>query len=192
MTIRHNSTFRTITLGTITALSALSIAACSPAEENPSTETTETTDTTHTAEETLTFTDGVVRAKGTDNAMTAIFGTFSNNTDDNIMISGFTAEGLDDAEFELHETVDGMMREVDEGFDIPAGDSRELAPGGDHMMIMGYTEEIPAGDVLTITVELSNGDTFDVEDIAVRTMNSGDEDYGEDGALQGHTHDGAH
>lgn len=124
--------------------------------------------------------------------MTAIFGTFTNNTNETIMISGFTAEGLDGAAFELHETVDGMMREVDEGFDIPAGDTRELAPGGDHMMILGYDEEIPAGDIIDITVELSNGDSLDIEDIAVRTMNPGDEDYGEDGTLRGHAHDSEH
>ena len=42
------------------------------------------------------------------------------------------------------------------------------------------------GDVIDITVELADGSTFDVEEIPVRTMNPGDEDYGADGSLMGH------
>lgn len=176
----------------VLAVSALALAGCTSDEGGTEATTTATTavesagtTTAQAAAEGVTFTEGVVRAKGTDKEMTGIFGTFTNSTDEEINVVGFESD-FEGAAYELHEVVDGVMQMKPGGFVIPAGETYELAPGGDHMMIMDYMAEIPAGDVVDITVELSDGSTFDVEDLPVRTMNPGDEDYSQDGGLMGH------
>lgn len=153
---------------------ALALSGCTPANENPAEE----------AAGEVTFTDGVVRAKGTDKEMTGIFGTFHNGTGEDVTITGFTSDVP--GTYEIHEVVDGVMQEKEGGITIPAGGTHEMAPGGDHLMILDHPDEIPAGEVVDLTVELANGDTLEVEDVAVRTMNPGDEDYGGDGELTGH------
>lgn len=168
----------------VLAVSALTLAGCAT-EDNGADTTATTTSAAAAAATDITFTEGVVRAMEADKGMTGIFGTFTNSTDEEVNVVGFTAD-FEGATFELHEVVDGVMQEKSGGFVIPAGESHELVPGGDHMMIMDYMEEIPAGDVIDITVELADGSTFDVEEIPVRTMNPGDEDYGADGSLMGH------
>lgn len=185
---------------TALAAAALALASCSPPNENPSPQSTggtattaaEATGMTEAAGDTAATTDdtavllqeGVVRAKGTDNEMTAVFGTLVNTTDEEVDVSGFTAD-LDADSFELHEVVNGVMQEKQDGFTIPAGGEHELAAGGDHFMIMGYPDEIPAGDTVALTLILADGEEIDLGFVPVRTMAAGDENYGEDGQLQG-------
>ncbi|QYH19644.1 copper chaperone PCu(A)C [Corynebacterium aquatimens] len=142
------------------------------------------------------FDGATIRAKaaadtpdGTD--MTAIFGTLHNHTDKDVTLSGFTTS-LGDASYEIHEVVDGVMREKTGGTVIPAGGSYEFKPGADHLMIMGYTPEIAAGDTVDVTLNFADGSEVVVPDVAVRTMLPGDESYGEDGNLQGHQHGAEH
>lgn len=189
-------------LAAIAGLALVTVAACSPPNENPSTETAEPTaeaTTEATAEDTateaaddaeqdaegLTFSEAVVREKGTDNEMTAIFGELENNTDDEIVISGFTTS-LDAPVNELHEVVDGVMQEMESDLVIPTGESHVLEPGGDHFMIMGYPEAIMAGDEVDVTVELADGATVEFPAVPVRTIGAGEENYGADGELSGH------
>ncbi|MCS5479094.1 copper chaperone PCu(A)C [Corynebacterium sp. YIM 101645] len=172
----------------VLVVSALTLAGCATGDNGADTTTTATaTSAAAQAATDVTFTEGVVRAMEADKGMTGIFGTFINHTDEEINVTGFSAD-FEDASFELHEVTDGVMQEKPGGFVIPAGESHELVPGGDHMMIMDYMGEIPAGDVVDITVELADGSTFDIKEIPVRTMNPGDEDYGSDGSLMGHDH----
>ena len=100
---------------------------------------------------------------------------------------GFTTS-LGEADYQIHEVVDGMMRQKDGGFDIPAGGTHELAPGGDHFMVMSYAPAIEAGDTINLTLLLEGGDTLTVPDIAVRTMLPGGESYGDLGDHAEHQH----
>lgn len=176
------------------AIAGLALAGCSPSGESASESKVNTatsaaapsTGAHDNAEDTLTFTDGVVRAKGTDKDMTGIFGVFHNFSDSEITVVGFKA-GFDDATYEIHEVVDGVMQQKEGGITIPAGGTHELKPGGDHMMILDHKEEIPAGDEIDLVIELGDGSTVEVDNVPVRTMNSGDENYGEDGDLVGHS-----
>nr|WP_042440412.1 copper chaperone PCu(A)C [Corynebacterium halotolerans] len=184
----------------LTALTAaaLALAACTPPNENPSPEstgdTTATTATTATtgntadavADTPVSLEDGVVRAKGTDNDMTSVFGTLVNNTDEEVQVTGFTTD-LDAESFEIHEVVNGVMQEKPGGFTIDAGGSHELAAGGDHLMIMGHPGEIPAGDAITMTLLLGDGSEVELDPVPVRTIGAGEENYGEDGGLQSGT-----
>ena len=51
-----------------------------------------------------------------------------------------------------------MMRELREGLPLPAGEAVALAPGGNHLMLMGVKEPLVAGDTvaLTLTFEVSS------------------------------------
>ena len=139
----------------------------------------------------VTLEQGAVRAKAAKDAadgndMTSIFGTLHNNSNEDITVVGFTTS-LGEASYQIHEVVDGAMRQKDGGFDIPAGGTHELAPGGDHFMVMGYAPAIEAGDTIDLTLLLEDGATVTVPDVAVRTMLPGDESYGDLGDHAGHT-----
>lgn len=177
------------------SLSALVLAGCSPDNESDSnnsestsaaSSTAKTSESPAAAAKDLTFEDAVVRASE-DKDMTAIFGTLVNHSDEDIEIIGFSTN-LDAEMNQIHETVDGQMREKSSPLVIKAGESHELAPGGDHFMLMGMKEGIMPGDSLELTVTLSGGEELDLGTIQARTMGAGDEDYGD---MEGMDHDHA-
>ena len=69
---------------------------------------------------------------------------------------------------ELHETVDenGVMKMVHhpEGWEIPAGGTLELKPGGKHIMLIGLTAPLVAGEKIKVTLnfEKAGAQTIDV------------------------------
>lgn len=193
--LKSRSFFRTSVVA-IAAVS-LTLAGCSPSEEDSTATATSTaasadssaekgaetsTSASSSAESGVTFEDAVVRAMEKDSDMTAIFGTLHNNTDKDINVVGFSSS-VKAKHYEIHEVVDGVMKEKEEGFDIPAGESLELAPGGFHFMLMGVTEPVMAGETATLTLELADGSTIELGDIPVRTIGAGDEDYGDMGHM---------
>lgn len=127
---------------------------------------------------TLTLADGYCRAKEEASDMTACFGTLKNSSSEDITVESFAAHDLEGASTELHEVVDGQMRQKEGGFTIPAGGSQELAPGGEHLMVMNHPDPIEAGDTLTFTLSLSDG-TEITTDFPVREQPSGEENYGD-------------
>lgn len=192
----------------LAAATALALGACTPPNENDSTQTEETTAASESAaadssdaadtegellgDGDLKLENGTVRAKADADAedgteMTAIFGTIHNTSDDEITVTGFTTS-LGEASYEIHETLDGVMQEKEGGITIPAGGTFELKPGAEHLMIMGYAPEIPAGDTVDVTLETADGEGIAIDGVAVRSMLPGGEDYGEDGQLAGHGH----
>lgn len=185
-------------LKTLTAVAlASSLAATAVACGVDDTATAPGTPATSTAEhgehaahtgDALTLENGTVRAKadaGADhgNDMTSIFGTLRNHTDREVTVTGFTTS-LGGSVNQIHEVRDGLMQEKAGGITIAARGSHELEPGGDHLMVMEYAEPIHAGDTLTLTLELGDGSTVEIPDLAVRTMAAGEEDYGD----QAHGH----
>lgn len=176
------------------SLSALVLAGCSPDKENDSSNSeatstvpssAETSKSTAAADKALTFEDAVVRANE-EKDMTAIFGTLVNHSDEDIEITGFSTD-LNAEMNQIHETVDGQMREKSSPLVIKAGESYELAPGGDHFMLMGMKEGIMPGDSLKLMVTLAGGDEIDLGTIQARTMGAGDENYGD---MEGMGHSG--
>ncbi|WP_309629644.1 copper chaperone PCu(A)C [Brevundimonas sp.] len=45
-----------------------------------------------------------------------------------------------------------MMRELEAGLPLPAGQAVALAPGGNHIMLMGVTEPLKTGDTVPLTL----------------------------------------
>lgn len=194
---------RRIAAALTAGLVTLSLAACGN-EGTSGTATEVATSEAATAEATaaahgdadVMLADATIRAKAAaDTAdgseMTAIFGVLHNHSDKDVELTGFTTS-LGDASYEIHEVVDGMMRQKEGGITVPADGSHEFKPGSDHLMIMGYAPEIAAGDTVEVTLQFADGSEVVVPGVAVRTMGAGDESYGEDGNLQGHQHGAEH
>lgn len=169
------------------ALPALLLTACGQDSSGDDTTgaTGPSTGTASTAE-VLSIENGYCKAKAEAPAdavhnsmetMTACFGELVNESDEDVNIASFTVTNLPaETHYELHETVDGIMREKDGGFDIAAGAYKSLEPGGDHLMIMEHNAELPAGMDLDIVLTLRDGTTVDFT-LPVREQAAGDEDY---------------
>ena len=192
---------KSIALAAALCAGTLGLAACSnDGESTDATATTTAMESTTAVEadasaSVIQLVDGYCRAKAAEDDaeahehmtekdmkhadMTACFGQLKNVSDKDINVVSFSSPTLEGASTELHETVDGMMREKEGGFTIPAGGTYDLVPGGDHLMIMNYPGAIPAGDNLTVEIKLDDGTTLTTE-IPVREQPSGEENYAGD------------
>ena len=124
----------------------------------------------------LAFEDAYITAKPASKKMTAVFGTLRNSSDKEITIT--EVSGSLKGRYEIHETNNGVMSQMKGGLKIPAGKSSELKPGANHLMIMDNTDDIAAGDTLTLKLKDSEGKGYELKDIPVRVQNSQHEHYG--------------
>ncbi|MFW0170319.1 copper chaperone PCu(A)C [Rothia sp. P4278] len=117
--------------------------------------------------------------KANTSDMTGAFARITNTGDQPITITGArsSAAGM----VELHTTVidsatgTSTMKKVEGGFTIEPGATLELAPGSDHIMLMGMKCSLVAGASDTITLETSAGEySFDAE---VRDYSGAKEEY---------------
>ncbi|QOD42658.1 copper chaperone PCu(A)C [Clavibacter zhangzhiyongii] len=157
---------RTTTLTTTLATSAilvLALSGCgSPAQSSGASPAAAPSATAAAAAPELEVDDAWV--KSAESGMSAAFGTIVNDSAQDVTI--VSADSPASPMMELHETVandagEMVMRPRDGGFTIPAGDSLELAPGANHLMLMGLTAPLAAGDEIDVTLTLSDGSTYD-------------------------------
>lgn len=131
----------------------------------------------------VTITDQWVKATEEGAHMTGVFGKLSNNSRADIHVVAVTSDVTDRAE--LHEMVDQagtpVMAEMPDGFIIPAGGTFELAPGGNHIMLMELMDIIEPGETVEFTLKFSDGATFTFKAEA-RVFTGANEEYqGDDG-----------
>ena len=151
---------RTITTLLAVALIAMPVSlltACAPdASTQASSAHSSVESSSSDAAGTLTLADGWAKA-GASGGMTGVFGTLTNAGDDDLEITG--VESPDAEMIELHEvTADGVMQPIEGKVVVPARGSFELAPGANHIMLMGLKRELLAGDEVTFTLHLKAGD----------------------------------
>lgn len=101
--------------------------------------------------------------KSAEEGMSAAFGVLVNDGDDDLTV--VSAASAASPMIELHETVandsgEMVMQQKEGGFVVPAGGSLDLMPGGNHIMLMGLTAPLLAGDEVTFVLTLSDGSTF--------------------------------
>jgi len=106
--------------------------------------------------------------------MTGIFAKFENTTDNDITLTGGTTDIA--AMVQTHTVIDGMMQEVKGGIVIPAHETVTLEPGGLHVMLMGLTKPIVAGDKVDFTFSFDDGSTQSFT-LTAKPSDGGDEDY---------------
>lgn len=117
-------------------------------------------------------------ASAGDGEMAAVFGTLINSGphEARIVSGSSPAAGM----VEVHEVVGDAgaktMRPKEGGIVLPAGGSHELAPGGDHLMLMDLTAPLTAGSDVELTVQFEDGSTLPVT-VQVRDFAGADENY---------------
>ena len=149
-------TRRPAALLALAAAAALVLAGCAPTADAEPAAVAPTT-----AAENVTIADAWVKAA--DEGMTAAFGELTNTGDTEVSVLASTSAAA--TMTELHETVDDgrgsmSMQEKEGGFVVPAGGTLVLEPGGNHLMLMGLTAPLVAGDEIEITLSFSDGSEF--------------------------------
>lgn len=110
----------------------------------------------------------------------AAFMVIHNDGDADDRLIAASADIADVTELHTHKDAgDGVMKmiHVEEGFVIPAGGMHALKRGGDHVMLMGLTEMLEQGGLVTVTLtfETAGEITLDIPvDREPGTGNMGD------------------
>ncbi|MGE2733709.1 copper chaperone PCu(A)C [Mycolicibacterium vaccae] len=118
-------------------------------------------------------------ANAADTGMAAVFGSIANTGgSDARIVAGSSPQA---GHVEIHEVVTNelggkTMREKDGGLVVSAGETRELLPGGDHLMLMDLTQPLLPGADVTVTLEFDDGSTLPVT-AQVRDFAGGGEEY---------------
>lgn len=138
----------------------------------------------------VTVEDPWVKAAATG-GMTAVFGIVHNDSDTaRTLVKAATTVS---PEVQLHQTsadASGkmIMSEVDGGFPIDAHGSFTLEPGGNHIMLMGLTADLAAGDEIPVTLTFDDGSTVEIT-APVKDFSGAKEDYGD---MEGSDEHGGH
>ena len=99
--------------------------------------------------------DAYARASTPTSKAGAAFMTIMNisGTDDRLIAAA--SDAAQRVELHTHiEAADGVMRmvEVEDGFEVPAGGSAMLSRGGNHVMMMGLTQQFVHGETIEVTL----------------------------------------
>lgn len=138
---------------------------------------------------TVEVSDAWVRATvGTeDPSMTGAFMAIDNTGEDDVTLTGAASPVAGKVEIHEMAMVDGsmVMRKVEGGLTIEAGYGQVLMPGGNHVMLMGLTEELAAGDEVDLTLEFSDGSTEELT-VPVKEFTEEEGHYHESDAPHSH------
>lgn len=107
----------------------------------------------------LSTIDGWVRI--TPMTMTAGYLSIANPTDTPRKLVSASTPRAETVELHTHMMEDGVMRmRPVESFEVPANGTLKLAPGGNHLMIIGLDKPLTDGESLDITFTLDDGTTL--------------------------------
>ncbi|WP_237234382.1 copper chaperone PCu(A)C [Rothia nasisuis] len=168
-------------LTTLAAVTLLAMSACGATSSDTSADSSSGAGASASASSSsstgLTVAEAWVKANSSD--MTGAFATLTNTTDAPITVNGASAAHAGTVELHTTEIDPGTgtstMKKVEGGFTLEPGASLDLAPGGDHIMLMGMTCSLAAGTTETITLTTSAGDfSFEAE---VRDYAGAQEEY---------------
>lgn len=111
---------------------------------------------------TVAATDAVCRPTPNGRNVTGCYLTLTASADDRLISVASPAA----ATAEIHEmsTEGGVMRmsQLKDGLPLPAGEAVALAPGGDHIMLIGVTAPLKAGDVVSLTLTFEHAQAYGV------------------------------
>lgn len=99
--------------------------------------------------------DAYARASTAKSTTGAVFMMVVNHSVQDDRLIGVRTDASARAELHTHmETGDGVMKmvHVENGFPIAAGEAHMLQRGGDHVMLMGLTQPMTQGDIITLTL----------------------------------------
>ena len=119
-------------------------------------------------------TDEMSFDKVTGTYMTGVFMVITNETHSDVTLVGGSSDLA--PMVAVHEVVDGIMREKKGGLQIKSHESAELAPGSNHVMLMGMAEGLAIGSEITVTLKFSDGQEVNVT-APVKEVNLEQEHY---------------
>lgn len=98
--------------------------------------------------------DAYARASRPGAPTGAIFMIIRNESETDDHLVGVESTVAKRVELHTHIEDNGVMkmRHVESGFPLPAGSTHELARGGDHVMLMGVTEELETGAEIPLSL----------------------------------------
>jgi hypothetical protein len=140
------------------AAAALSLTACNPSEpaKAPAAETP-------TATAAVSATDAWCRPSPNGAKAGGCYVTLTAATDDRLT-GGSTPRA---ASLQVHEmkTENGMMKmaELTAGLPLPADQAVALAPGGNHLMLIGLTAPLVAGETVPLTFQFASAPAITVQ-----------------------------
>ena len=140
------------------AAAALSLAACNPSEpaKAPAAETP-------TATAAVTATDAWCRPSPNGAKAGGCYVTLTAATDDRLTGGSTPRAGS----LQVHEmkTENGMMKmaELKAGLPLPVGQAVALAPGGNHLMLIGLTAPLVAGETVPLTLQFASAPAITVQ-----------------------------
>ena len=115
----------------------------------------------------------------TEGGMTAAYGTLTNNSGSDITLIGGMTEVAGIVEVHEMAMIGGEMKmqKIDGGLVIPAGQSVALEPGGNHLMLMMLTEDVTAGEEISVTFDFDGAEDLTVDGVVAKPAEGGDEEY---------------
>ncbi|MDP3369666.1 MAG: copper chaperone PCu(A)C [Brevundimonas sp.] len=106
--------------------------------------------------------DAICRPTPVGRQMTGCYLTLTTATADRLV----SASSPDANLVQIHESrIESgmmMMRELREGLPLPAGEAVALAPGGNHLMLLGVKEPLVAGDTVALTLTFETSPPLDL------------------------------
>ena len=140
-----------MTRAPILAAALLTLTACSPSGPGASGEAA-----------TVQVSGAVCRPTPTGRQMTGCYLTLTAATADRLVTASSPAANLVQIHESRIESGMMMMRELREGLTLPAGEAVALAPGGNHLMLLGVQEPLVAGDTVALTLTFANSGPVEV------------------------------
>ena len=111
--------------------------------------------------------------------MSVVYGTLTNNTTNDIVLIGGQTDLAGIVEVHEMAMINGelKMQQIAGGLLIPAGQSIQLEPGGNHLMLMQLTKDLLAGEEISVTFSFEGADDLVVDRILAKPAEGGDEEY---------------
>ncbi|WP_119393516.1 copper chaperone PCu(A)C [Salinibius halmophilus] len=102
--------------------------------------------------------DAYVRAMAPSQKMTAAFMHLTAETDRRVVAA--YSNIANSVELHTGYVEDGVMRmrQLENGIELPAGETVKLEPGGLHVMFIGVQTPVAEGEEVTFTLEFDNGE----------------------------------
>ncbi|HYD29012.1 copper chaperone PCu(A)C [Brevundimonas sp.] len=93
---------------------------------------------------------------------TGCYLTLTASTDDRLLTVASPVAGRAQIHESRMESNMMMMRELEGGLPLPAGQAVELKPGGNHIMLLGVAEPLKAGDTVPLTLTFASAAPVEV------------------------------
>lgn len=134
------------------AFAALALAACTPGEPAGK----------DAAAATVQVGDALCRPTPVGRQMTGCYLTLTATTDDRLVSVSSPAAGRAEIHESRMESNMMMMQQLRDGLPLPAGETVELKPGGNHIMLLAVREPLKAGDTVVLNLTFASSPAAEV------------------------------